>query len=188
MLSGLPQPHPCWAHGWMLSGFGPLPRRKHPASASMASGGAVTFLSSEGKPRNGQTNFCCCLQLRKLEAFISLSEPATLPVSIVACQTSAATPSSAQSCWRVTELTAHPAPALWDWEKCANNRANNCANNCANGAQEKSEQPSAVGCCLQTHMAALFPNQRVNEEMLKDLKVNWEQRDWFCKLLKWTLD
>lgn len=62
MLSGFPQPHPCWAHGWMLSGFGPLPRREHPASASMAFGGSYLPASWQGwrETKKDQTNSCCC--------------------------------------------------------------------------------------------------------------------------------
>lgn len=33
-----------------------------------------------------------------------------------------------------------------------------------------------MGGCLQTHMAALFLNHRINEDMPKSLKVNREQR------------
>jgi len=56
--------------------------------------------------------------------------------------------------------------------------------------QKKSEKYSVcdTGGSLQTHIAALFLNHRINEDMPKSLKVKQEQRLRFCKLLNWTLD
>lgn len=155
----------------MLSGFGPPPSREHPASASTASAGAVTFLpsgESEGKAKKARLIPVATVRLRKHEVFISLSEPIALPVSIAACETSAATPSSARSC-RAAEGSLSSWLALLLL----------CGTKITVQIGPRRNQSSTLlrVAVSRTHMAALFPNHRANEEVPKDLKVNREQRD-----------
>lgn len=163
MLSGFPQPHPCWAHGWMLSGFGPLPRREHPASASMAFGGSYLPASWQGwrETKKDQTNSCCCCTAQEAWSIYQFE------------QASQSQQEQSDECCLSQLQKGHPAPALWDnWD------------NWAHRAQKKSEQHSAMSGFLQTHMAALFPNHRVEEDMPKDLKVNQNREIDFANC--WT--
>lgn len=142
-----------------------LPQHPRPLLEQLPS---CLLVSLKGRQKKARLIPVAAVWLRKHEVFISLSEPIALPVSIAACETSAAAPSSARSC-RAAEgsLSSWLAPLLL------------CGTKITVQIGPRRNQSSTLlrVAVSRTHMAALFPNHRANEEVPKDLKVNREQRD-----------